>query len=370
METYPLYSRTVEQARALQFKIVDSATRHFTGAQALDLGDLGVVPGSGMPLQTARVEQVFADTFDAQAACFVRGAGTGALRWALAACLAPGDALLVHDAPIYPTTEVTMRTMGLRPVRADFNEDAALEKVIEEEKANIRGVLIQHSRQKPDDRYELCHVAALCREKMPEVPIITDDNYAALKVEKIGCQAGAELSTFSCFKILGPEGVGAVLGKMELVEKIRRMQYSGGSQIQGHEAMAALRGLIYAPVALAITGETCEQVAARLNKGEVAHVRAAYVANAESKAVIVEFEENIAQAVLDAAPALGAAPHPVGCESRYEFMPMFYRISATFREQDPAWQQRMIRINAMRAGPDTILRILRQAVEQAVSKGK
>ena len=61
---------------------------------------------------------------------------------------------------------------------------------------------------------------------------------------------------------------------------------------------------------------------------------------------------------------MGAAPHAVGCESRYEFVPMFYRISGTFRAKDPTWEKCMIRINVMRAGTDTILRILREAVEK------
>ena len=79
--------------------------------------------------------------------------------------------------------------------------------------------------------------------------------------------------------------------------------------------------------------------------------------------LVVEFEDEIAEKVLALAPAHGAAPNPVGCESKYEFVPMFYRISATFREKDPSWQQRMIRINVMRAGADTVIRILRELVE-------
>ena len=134
--------------------------------------------------------------------------------------------------------------------------------------------------------------------------------------------------------------------------------------MQGYEAMAALRGLVYAPVALAIAGATCHEVVERLCSGELAHVRGAYVANAESKAVLVEFDEDVADRILALAPAHGAAPHPVGCESRYEFAPMFYRISATFRAQNPSWQRRMIRINVMRSGPDTVIRILRELIEE------
>lgn len=360
MKTYPLYSRTFEEARDLQFKIVDAASRAFTGEDLLDLGDLGVHKGTNRPLQTIRVERVFAEAFDAEDAVLVRGAGTGALRWAIVACVEPGATVLVHDAPVYPTTQVTLDTMGCKTVVADFNDDASIDAVCASYGRQIASVLIQHSRQKPDDSYELGHVIKQVRAALGEVPIVTDDNYAATKVMAIGNQLGADVATFSCFKVLGPEGVGVVIGKKKFVERIRGMQYSGGSQVQGHEAMAALRGLVYAPVALSITGATCHEVARRLNDGELEHVRAAYVANAESKAVLVEFDEDVADKVLALAPSHGAAPHPVGCESRYEFVPMFYRISATFRAKDPAWQRRMIRINVMRSGPDTVIRILRE----------
>ncbi len=369
MITYPLYSRTFEEARDLQFKVIDAATRHFKGFEALDLGDLGVVRGTNKPLQTMRVEKVFADAFDAEAAVLVRGAGTGALRWGLVVTAGAGSVVLVHDAPVYPTTRVTLDTMGATTVVANFNDDADIARVFEEQGEKINAVLVQHSRQKPDDSYDLGHVIDVIRSCRPEIKIVTDDNYAATKVKAIGNQLGADLATFSCFKVLGPEGVGVVIGKGKLVDQIREMQYSGGSQVQGHEAMAALRGLIYAPVALSITGATCHEVERRLNDGELDHVKAAYVANAESKAVLVEFDEEIAERILDLAPSVGAAPHPVGCESKYEFLPMFYRISATFRAKDPAWQKRMIRINVMRSGADTVIRILKELLGKVYGEG-
>lgn len=63
-------------------------------------------------------------------------------------------------------------------------------------------------------------------------------------------------------------------------------------------------------------------------------------------------------------PSLGAASHPVGCESIYEFAPMIYRVSGTFRAQDPTLEHRMIRINPLRSGADTVIRILREALAQ------
>lgn len=75
-----------------------------------------MVKGLNKPRCTVKVEKVFADTFDAPAALLVRGSGTGAIRWALTACLKPGDAILVHTSPIYTTTQVTIDAMGLNPI--------------------------------------------------------------------------------------------------------------------------------------------------------------------------------------------------------------------------------------------------------------
>lgn len=364
MKTYPLHSISLEQAKQLQFKAIDAVTRHFHGDEVLSLGDLGVVKGLNKPRCTQKVEQVFADVFDAEAALLVRGAGTGAIRWALTACLKPGEGLLVHTSPIYPTTQVTVDSMGLNPIRADFNDLDQLRRVCAEHAGEIRGALVQLTRQKPEDSYDYKAVIAAIREALPGVPVVTDDNYAALKVDAIGCQAGASLSTFSCFKILGPEGVGIILGEKARIDAIYRMQYSGGSQVQGHEAMEAMRGLIYAPVALAIQSQVNEELVQRLNGGEIPGIKQAFLANAQSKVLLVEFQQEIADQVLAVAPQFGAAPHPVGSESKYEFAPMIYRVSGTFRAQDPTIERRMIRINPMRSGPDTILRILRQCMEQ------
>lgn len=364
IETYPLRSISLEQAKQLQFKIVDSVTRHFDGLEVLSLGDLGVAAGINKPVYTKKVEAVFADVFDAESALLVRGSGTGAIRWSLMAAVKPGDTLLVHDAPVYPTTKVTVDGMGLRTITADFNDMAAVQKTIEQNRGSIHGVLVQQTRQKIDDSYDFSAVVGAIKSMMPEVPVVTDDNYAALKVEKIGCQAGADIASFSCFKVLGPEGVGVLIGKKEYIDIAYKYQYSGGSQVQGHEAMAALRGLIYAPVSLAVQSEVGDELVRRLNNGEVPGVRRAFLANAQSKVLLVEFETDCAEQLLEITPQLGAAAHPVGSESIYEFAPMIYRVSGTFRAQDPTLEKRMIRINPMRSGPDTVIRILNEAIQK------
>ena len=367
MKTYPLYSISLEEAKKLQFKIIDTITKHFDGREVLSLGDLGVVKGLNKPTYTKKVESVFAEVFDAEAAILVRGAGTGAIRWGLISFMKSGDTILVHDAPIYPTSKVTIETMGLNIVTANFNDIEDVKEVIEKH-PEIKGALVQNTRQKIDDSYDFEEVITTIKEANENIRIVTDDNYAALKVKKIGNQCGADLGSFSCFKILGPEGVGVLIGKKDLIDKVYSLNYSGGSQVQGHEAMEALRGLVYAPVALAIQSEVNEELVTRLKSGEIPEIKDAFLANAQSKVLLVEFNENIAEEILDLTTKYGAASHPVGSESKYEFVPMMYRVSGTFRAADPTLEKRMIRINPMRSGADTIIRILRSAIEEVKSK--
>ena len=150
----------------------------------------------------------------------------------------PGQQVLVHDAPLYPTTESTFRMMGLQEVRADFNDADALEKVLAEH-PQVQTTLVQLARQKIDDRYDFTQVVARLKEH--GLTVITDDNYAVMKLPRIGCEAGSDVSCFSTFKLLGPEGIGVVTGKADLVDRIIAMHYSGGMQVQGHEALAVLR---------------------------------------------------------------------------------------------------------------------------------
>jgi cystathionine beta-lyase/cystathionine gamma-synthase len=363
VKTYPLESMTMDESKKLQFKLIDTITKHFNGKDILTLGDLGVVMGINKPVTTLKVEQTLADFFGVEKAVLLRGAGTGALRWGILSMIKPGGTMLVHDAPVYPTTKVTLDSMGLKIVKADFNCEEEIRRILTSE--NIDAVLIQYTRQKIDDKYDMENVIKTIRDVKEGIPIITDDNYAVMKVRKVGVQCGAQISAFSLFKLLGPEGIGCLIGKSSYVDNVIKLNYSGGSQVQGHEAMEALRGLVYAPVQLAIQAEVNEELVNRLNSGEVKGVKNAFIANAQSKVLLVELEKNIAKKVLVEAEKLGAAPNPVGAESKYEFVPMVYRVSGTFRDSDPTLEERMIRINPMRSGADTIIRIVREAIEKA-----
>lgn len=362
MNAYPLESITLEQAMEKQFRLLDCMTRCFSGAESLTRGDLGVHQPGNEPVTTVKVEQVLARFFGTEGSILVRGSGTGAIRYGLSAILPAGGTLLVHTAPVYSTTATTIEMFGYRTVAADFNDLAQVEKTLSDH-PEISAALVQHSRQRLEDSYDLAEVIAAVK-KVRDIPVLVDDNYAVMKTRKMGAELGADLSCFSTFKLQGPEGIGCVVGKKAYIDKIRAMHYSGGCQTQGFEAMEVLRGLTYAPVMLAITAQTAEEVLSRLKAGEVPGVADAMIASAQSKVLLITFDAPIAKQVLAAAEKRGGLPYPVGSESKYEIQPLFYRVSGTFLKADPTLADHMIRVNPNRAGADTVLRILRESIEE------
>lgn len=365
MKSYPIETISIEEAKSLQFKLVDIIHRNFRGDEFLQAGDYGVVAGLGKPRYTDKVEKVLAEFFGCESAILLRGAGTGAIRNVMNTCLRPNEKFIIHKAPIYPTTKVIVESMGLDPIYMDFNnlEDIDIDIIRE-----VNFALVQHSRQKLEDRYDLGLVISRLKEINPNIIILVDDNYVVMKVDKMGTELGADVSAFSLFKLLGPEGIGCVVGSKAIIDRIRKINYSGGSQVQGHEAMEALRSLVYAPVSLAIQGEESNKIVERLKSGEIKEVKNAFIANAQSRVILVEFDRPIAKEVLVESNLLGSAPYPVGAESKYEIASMFYRVSGTFLESDPSLEYSMIRINPMRSGSDTVMNILKEAINK-VKKG-
>lgn len=362
MKTYPLQSISIEQAKQLQFKLIDEVTKEFSGSEILTRGDLGVVKGLNKPNTTLKVEKVIANFFNQEKAMLVRGAGTMAIRMALYSSVKRDEKVLVHTAPIYPTTNTSIDMLGIETISADYNNVEDIKNVIENNK-DIKVAIVQYTRQQPSDSYDIKQVIETIKQANKDITIITDDNYAVMKVEYIGVEAGADLSCFSLFKLLGPEGIGCIVGKSAYIDKLIKTNYSGGLQVQGHEAIDCLRGLVYAPVMLAIQADVTTNIVNRLLNKEVEKVKNAFIANAQSKVILVELEDEIANEVLIEAEKLGAAPNPVGAESKYEFVPMFYRLSGTFINADPSLAKKMIRINPLRSGEDTVLRILNQAIK-------
>ncbi|HLS36554.1 MAG TPA: aminotransferase class V-fold PLP-dependent enzyme [Bacillota bacterium] len=357
-------SLSIEEAKQLQFKLVEKMSKHFSGEQFLSLGDLGVASPLGRPQQTSIVEDVFADIFDTEGAALVRGSGTGAIRELLGALLSSGDHMFIHQAPVYSTTVNTIHSLGIKTKEIDYNQLNEIESAIKVD-TECKVFYIQHARQQPTDTYELKEVIKLVKKVRPDLTIVSDDNYCVLKTKGIAVEYGADYSTFSGFKILGPEGIGVVVGKEEGISVIHERNYSGGGQVQGFEAMELLRMMTFAPVMFAIQSEQVMEVCDRLNQGEINGVRHAYVVNAQSKVIIAELDEPIAPRVIEASNSLGAATHPVGAESKYEILPMIYRVSGSFIEAQPHLKDYGIRINPMKSGASNVITILEKAIAQA-----
>ena len=354
-------TRTVQEAQPLQFHLTDCMTKHFTGDQFLSLGDLGVSPGFGKPDQTNRVESVLADFFNSDAAALVRGSGTGAIRNILSQLISPGDYMFIHTAPVYTTTRDTIAMLGIETRRVDYNDLQAVQEELETDHQS-KVFYIQHARQQPSDTYDLQELIKLVKRIRPELPVVVDDNYLALKAYGIGVEYGADYSTFSGFKVLGPEGIGVIVGKEEAIAKVHEHNYSGGGQVQGYEAMELLRMMTFAPVMLATQNEEVEKVCQKLNEGIMDGIQSAYMVNAQSKVIIVELTKPIAQEVIKQSNRFGAATHPVGAESKYEITPMIYRVSGSFIDADPKMKDYGIRINPMKSGASTVLRILEESM--------
>lgn len=361
MKVYPLKSLTLEEAAQKQFRLVDEMTKVFKGEESLSLGDLGIHPDFNAPKTTIKVENVIANFFKSEASIFVRGAGTGAIKEALCSVLKPNDNLLVHTAEIYSTTKTTIEQCGFKIVQADFNNLDEIKKILTAS-IEVKAALVQTTRQSIHDSYQIDKVIETIKSTK-DIPVITDDNYAVMKIDKIGAQVNADLSCFSCFKLLGPEGIGMVVGKKEYIDKIRSFHYSGGSQTQGYQALEALRGMIFSPVTHALQAIESEKIIDKLNSGAIEKVKSAIIVNAQSKVILVEFKEPIAKEVLRRSNELGAAPYPIGAESKYEMVPMFYRLSGTMRAEKEEYTTHWIRINPMRSSAETVLRILEEATK-------
>ena len=358
-----LPSLSIDEAKKLQFKLVHMMSRHFEGKQFLSMGDLGVSPKWKRPEQTYRVERAIADFFNTEECALVRGAGTGAIRIVLSTLLSAGEKMLIHSAPVYTTTKETIRILGIQTESVDFNELDSVKEAVKNTEARV--FYIQHARQQPTDTYHLKEVIEAVKAVRPDLPIVVDDNYCAFKTLGIGVEYGADYSTFSGFKVLGPEGVAIIVGKKSGLDVIHERNYSGGGQVQGYEAMELLRMMTFAPVSLAIQNEQVEELCKRLNEGEVQGIKAAYMTNAQSKNVIVELEMPVAQKVIELSDSNGAATHPVGAESKYEIIPMIYRVSGSFIEAQPQLKEYGLRINPMKAGAETIIDILKKVIPAA-----
>jgi selenocysteine lyase/cysteine desulfurase len=354
----------LEQAAAWQDAWVRAVTERFAPlGTPLAGGELGIDGEAGAPAATRACAAALADVFGAEEGMLVRGAGTGALRLALMAKVPSRGRVLVHDPATYLTTRMTLEAMGVELVTCDFNSLDAVEQALRAEAPDA--VLIQHMRPRLEDSYDVPTLVALARRVRADTPVLVDDNYAPLKALRLGCALGADVSAFSLFKHGGPEGVGCILGKVGLSEAVTPFMNSGGSIVQGPEAIEVVEALGRAALPTAMQSAVTREIAERLAGGEVAGIRRAIAGHCPETVVLVELEEPIASQVRAAAGRLGMATRPVGMESYHEVVPALLRPSKSLIEDRPGIERFVLRVSAMRAGADLVVDLLRTAIEAA-----
>jgi Ni,Fe-hydrogenase III small subunit len=363
---------TLAEATQIQFRLVDTAQR-VIGSDEVFTSDVGQVRqlatvgfgGGGRPRTTQRVERVLADFFEVEECVLVHGAGTGAIRAMLNAALSPASRVVVSSAHPYKTTLPAMQHMGLDVVATDFNEPEVLQQTVR--RLRPAALYVQHVPQQLGDRHGIDAVIAAARDVMSDkIRILADDNYAVMRSPRIAVQLGADVSSFSFFKLLSRAQLGAVVGPADVLSTIRRDLSSAGCQVQGADAMEALRMLVYAPVALATQNEVVCQVTKRINHligdGELPQLRAAIAGQPGIRSVILLFNEPVAEEFLASAWRNGSPSQSVGEEAIYEFLPLFTYLTGTFLKGHPGLERYAVRVNPMRGGPETVLRVLRMAL--------
>jgi hypothetical protein len=362
---------TLDEAVACQFRLVD-AVQAVMGSDLALTEDYGQVRAlgtlqfgaGGRTYATARVEEVLAGFFGVDAAVLVPGAGTGAIRAMLNSAVRPMQTVVVHDAPVYKTALPVMRHMGLQVIPVDFNDLDAVRYAVRQRRP--AAVYVQYVPQQLGDRWHPDDVIAAVKETAADVRVLADDNYAVMRVPSISVQAGADASAFSLFKLLAAANIGCVLANGDVVTGIRHDLSSAGCQVQGPEAMEALRSLVYAPVALAIQDRVVTETAARLNElaaaGRLPGVAAAVPAQPAIRSVVLVFDEPVAEAFLAAAWRHGSPSRSVGEEAAIEVLPLFTYLTGTFLRGTPGLEQYCLRINPMRGGSEAIVRVVLDAL--------
>lgn len=107
------------------------------------------------------------------------------------------------------------------------------------------------------------------------------------------------------------------------------------------------------------------EIAQRLADGEVPGVVRAVAAHCPETVVLVELSEPVAERTRLAAGRLGAATRAVGMESYHEVVPAFLEPSKSLMTDSAGIEEYVVRVSAMRAGADLVVRLLHKAIEEA-----
>jgi hypothetical protein len=200
---------------------------------------------------------------------------------------------------------------------------------------------------------------------------MVDENGVILRRPHIGTQFGATASAFSLLKVLASTNIGCVLGPAAHIDAIRNDLSSQGSQVRGEDARDALEAMVYAPVALAIQHDVVDQTTSRINDlvagAGLPDVFAAVACQPIVPSVVLVLNRPVASTALERLRAEAGAYAWVTEESRFSARPVFSTMPASFLGSQPEIGNYLIRINPIRSGPETLVRIIRSVFGDRVS---
>ena len=188
---------------------------------------------------------------------------------------AAGDPLLIHRAPVYRTTARHPARPGRAGRRGGLQRSAGAARG-----ARVGAVSAGRTSSTPGSASPTpttrATVLAACRAA--GVRTVVDDNYAVLRVPGVRGRAGRRRLLLLAVQAARPGGRRRRRrARRTWWSGCARDNYSGGGQVQGHQALDALRALTHVPVMWAVQSRVAAEVAGRLAAGEVpgvAEVRA------------------------------------------------------------------------------------------------
>jgi cystathionine gamma-synthase/methionine-gamma-lyase len=193
--------------------------------------------------------------YDEGEAALVFSSGMGAITTALFACAGPGSVIL-HSSPLYGASEVFIRTFmpdwGVKSHEFDAwsSEEEILRAAREAAKLGPVSVIYTESPANPTnalvDIAACARVAAAIEKETGKRPVLMCDNTMMGPIGHRPLKHGADLALYSLTKYAGGHSdliAGGIVGRDEIMIKIRRMRNYLGTMLDAHTCWLLTRSL-------------------------------------------------------------------------------------------------------------------------------
>ncbi|MEJ5259799.1 MAG: aminotransferase class I/II-fold pyridoxal phosphate-dependent enzyme [Anaerohalosphaeraceae bacterium] len=193
--------------------------------------------------------------------CVVFSSGMSAITTTILSLVQSGDHIVITDDSYKKTLEFCrsyLKQFGIGCTIVPFGDYGALEKAI---RKNTRFIFSESPTNPYLNIFDLVKLKAIARRH--RVLTLIDSTFAT-PLNQRPLEFGIDLVLHSCTKYLAGHNdilAGAVLGRTELVDKIRNLHKSMGGTIDPHCCYLLLRGLKTFPLRVAKQNETALKVA-------------------------------------------------------------------------------------------------------------